>query len=242
MSNVLPDDVKRELAPRGIIRAGINYGNPVLAQRDPTTGYATGTAVDLARELGRDTGLDVELVTFDAAGKLVAAMQADAWDVAFLAIDPKRGADLLFTPPYLRIEGTYLVRSDSPVLGVEDVDKPGVRVAVGTGGAYDNHLTRTLKSAKLTRAPTGREAFELFLHEGLDAAAGIRQALVAFARDHPHLRVLDDRFMTIEQAVGIPRPRAAGVEYLASFLDRQKCNGFVAAALKRSGQDASIAY
>jgi polar amino acid transport system substrate-binding protein len=242
MANALTDDTRGDLAPRGSIRAGINYGNPVLAQRDATTGYVTGVAVELARELGHETGLDVELVTFDAAGKLVAAAQADAWDVAFLAIDPKRGADLLFTPPYLRIDGTYVVREDAPVRSVGDIDRSGARVAVGAGGAYDNHLARTLKYATLMRAPTGRESFELFLHEGLDAAAGVRQALAAFARDRSQLRVLDDSFMTIEQAMGIPRPRTAGVAYLASFLERQKRNGFIAAALKRSGQEASIAY
>lgn len=105
--------VRRDLAPTGLIRAGINYGNPVLAQRDATTGYVDGVAVDLARELGRSTGLDVELANFDAAGKVVDAVKTGVWDVAFLATDLKRATDLLFTPPYLLTEGTYLVRTES---------------------------------------------------------------------------------------------------------------------------------
>lgn len=241
---VLPtsDAVVRELAPSGTLRVAINYGNPVLAQRDPATGAPRGVSVDLARELGRWIAVPVSFVTFDAAGKVVAALAAGAWDVAFLARDPARATELLFTTPYVIIEGTYLVRDESPYRAVEDLDAPGVRIAVGRGAAYDLFLSRTLKHASLERSDTSPGAVDLFLRQGLDAAAGVRNPLADFARSHPGVRVVPGRFTAIEQAIATPRGRTAAGRYLEVFVEALKARGFVAEALERSGQrDATVA-
>jgi ABC-type amino acid transport substrate-binding protein len=159
-----------DLAPTGTLRAAINLGNPVLASRDPATGEPCGVSVDLARELGVRLGVRGERVVFDAAGKVVDALRTGAWDVAFLAIDPKRALDIAYTPPYVEIEGAFLVRDDSPVRANADVDAPGVRVVVGEGSAYDLFLTRELKHATIVRAPTPDAVIEVFL-AGLRASA-----------------------------------------------------------------------
>ena len=230
------------IAPTGHLRAAINFGNPVLAQRDPQSGAPRGVSADLARELGRRLGVPVDLVTFDAAGKVFDALKTGAWDVAFLAIDPARSSEITFTAPYVLIEGTYVVPDGSPLRAIEDVDRTGVRVAVGRGSAYDLFLTRALQHAQLVRVATSAEAMDAFLHDGLDAAAGVKQPIVAFAGAHPGLRVLPGRFMVIEQAVGIPKAHNAGAAYVRAFVEEMKASGFVAKALAASGQgDASVA-
>lgn len=242
MTDEAPRDAISDLAPRGTLRAAINFGNPVLAQKDPATGEPRGVSVDLARELGRRLGVPVELVTFDAAGKVFDALRSGAWDVAFLAIDPARAAAIDFTPPYVLIEGTYLVPSSSPIHEIADVDGDGVRIAVGRGSAYDLYLTRAVKRARLVRAETSPAALELFLAERLEAAAGVRQPLQSFARAHPGVRVLEGRFMAIEQAMGTPRGREAGARYLRRFVVEALSSGLVAGALARSGQaDVTVA-
>ena len=236
------EDALRDLAPDGRIRAAINFGNPVLAQQDPQTGQAQGVSVDLARKLGRRLGVPVELVTFDAAVKVFEALKTSSWDVAFLAIDPVRAAEISFTPPYVIIEGTYVVREDSPLHSITDFDHEGVRIAVGRGASYDNFLRRSLKHAQLVSADTSPAALELFLDQGLDAAAGVKQPLVAFAQRHPGLRVIEGRFTAIEQAMGTPKQRDAGSKYLTRFIEEMKACGFVASALARSGQhEAAVA-
>lgn len=237
----VPSHVVQELAPTGRLRATINLGNPVLAQQDAATGEPRGVSVDLARELGRRIGLPVELVTFDAAGKAFAALGSEACDVGFLAIDPARAEDLAFTAPYVLIEGTYMVPDASPLREVGDVDRDGVRIAAGRNAAYDLYLSRTLKRAKLVYAPTSHAALEMFAAERLDAAAGVRQPLLAFAGTHPGLRVMEGRFMAIEQAIATPKPRADGAAYLRTFVEEMKASGLVAASLARSGQDATVA-
>jgi len=234
--------VVRELAPTGTLRAAINYGNVVLAQKDPANGQPRGISVDLARQLARRLGVPIELKTYDAAGKVFDALQTGAWDVAFLAIDPKRAAEIAFTRPYVIIEGTYVVPSGSALRTMEDFDRSGIRIAVATGSAYDLFLTRALKQAQLVRAPTGPDALEMFVVDKLDAAAGVKQALVQFASSRPQLRVIDGRFMVIEQAMGTPKAREGGARYLATFIEEMKRSGFVAEALQRSGQaDAAVA-
>ncbi len=239
---IVPPGARSELAPTGKLRAAINFGNPVLAQKDPASGEPRGVSVDLARELGRRLGVPVELVTFDAAGKVFDALKTDAWDIAFLAIDPARATEIAFTAPYVVIEGTYLVPADSPLHTIEDVDRDGVRVAVGNKSAYDLYLTRTLKCAKLVRVPTSPEAIDVFLKDKLETAAGVKQPLLQFAKTHPNVRVMDGRFMAIEQAMGTAKGREAGARYLREFIEEMKASGFVARGLQKSGQgDATVA-
>jgi len=196
----------------------------------------------MARELGRRLGVPVELVTFDAAGKVFAALKTGAWDIAFLAIDPARATEIAFTAPYVVIEATYMVPKDSPLRTIEDVDRDGVRVAVGNRSAYDLYLTRTLKRARLVRVPTSAGAIDVFLKDKLEAAAGVKQPLLQFAKTNPTVRVMDGRFMVIEQAMGTPRGREAGARYLREFIEEMKASGFVARGLERSGQgDATVA-
>jgi len=238
----VPPDVVKDLAPTGKLRAAINLGNGVLAQG--TAEAPRGVTVDLSRELARRTGLPLELVSFEAAGKVFEALKAGAWDIAFIAIEPVRAAEIDFTAPYVHIEGTYMVPRDSALKAVEDVDRAGVRIAIGRGSAYDLYLTRTLKNATLVRAQTGggRAMIDLFLAEKLDAAAGVRQPLVAYAKTNPEVRVMDGRFQLIEQAMGTPKGRIAAARYLRGFVEEMKASGFIAEALKRSNQpDAVVA-
>lgn len=237
-------DVLAELAPKGPLRAAINLGNPVLVQKDPASGALSGVTIELSRELSRRLGRPLEFVEYPAAGQVFEAMAHDEWDYCFLAIEPVRAKEIDFTAPYVLIEGSYLVPADSPLQTVAEVDRPGVRIAVGPNAAYDLFLTRTLKHASLVRAATGGAdaVIEKFLHDKLEAAAGIRQPLLAYAKQNPAVRVIDGRFMEIRQAMGVPHGRAAAHAFLRGFVEEMKRTGFVANALAQSGQhDAAVA-
>lgn len=231
---ILPS-VFSDLAPTGKLRVGINYGNPVLATRDPGSGELRGVAVDLARELGRRTGSPVELVGYEAAGKMVEALKAGAWDIAFLAVEPGRAGEISFTAPYIEIEGTYLVPAGSPLRAIADVDRKEVRVALAAKSAYDLFLSRSLQHARLVHAPDPNAAFELLAAGKAEVFAGVKQTLVASAAKFPGSRVLDGRFMAIHQALGIPKGRAAGAKYLREFIEEVKASGLVARAIEKAG-------
>jgi polar amino acid transport system substrate-binding protein len=221
-----------ELSPTGRLRAAINYGNPILAARGPD-GQPTGVSVDLANEAAKRLNLPVEFVTFDSAGNTVEAMKAQKVDLAFVAIDPVRAADMEYTAPYVVIEGAYLVRNGSPLQRNEEVDRAGHRVVVGRGSAYDLFLTRELRQATLLRSPTSPGVVDFFLANNGDVAAGVRQQLEFDARRVAGLRMLPGRFMVIEQAMGVPKGRTAAQAWLSGFIEEMKASGFVAEALKR---------
>ena len=125
---------------------------------------------------------------------------------------------------------------------LDEVDREGVRIAVGKGAAYDLFLTRTLKHAELVRAPSTAAVIGVFDEQHLDAAAGIRQPLEAATRDHSEWRVLPGRFMVIEQALCTPAARQEGGAYLVAFIADMKTSGWVAEALARHGQrDVTVA-
>ena len=231
-----------DLAPGGTMRAAINFGNPILSNRDPATGQPYGVSVDLSRELAQRLGVKLELITFTSAGQVVDAVKNAKVDIAFVAIDPVRGADIGYSAAYVVIEGAYLVRQNSPIQRNEEVDRPGIRIAVGLGSAYDLYLKREIKAATLVRAPTSPAVTDLFMAQNLDVAAGVKQQLQLDAKRIPGLRLLDGRFMVINQAIGTPKAREAGVAYLRSFVEDMKASGFVAEALKRHGiEGAAVA-
>jgi polar amino acid transport system substrate-binding protein len=228
-------------APTGTLRASINMGNPILTNKDPTTGRPFGISIDLARNLAKRLGVEVELVVFDTAGKSVDAVKNERADVGFFAVDPLRGADIAFTLPYVLIEGFYMVREASPLQRNEEIDQVGVSVTVGAGSAYDLYLTREIKHAQIVRAPSSPAVVDTFIAQGLDVAAGVKQQLEADAKRIPGLRLLPDRFMEIRQAMGMPKSRGeTAAAYLHSYVEEMKTSGFVADSMKRHGIQGAI--
>lgn len=220
------------------LRAAINYGNPVLAQRG-LNGEPAGVSVALAQALSKELGLKLQVVPFNAAGNVVKNCTSDVWDIAFLAIDPLRAEEIAFTEPYVIIEGTYLVNHDSPYQSLNDLDQPGTSIAVGEGAAYDLFLTRSLRNASLVRAPSSALAIDWFIQKRADAAAGVRQPLEKAATEHPNLRVIPGAFTSIRQAMATPLKNQAAIPFLQDFVNRSKMSGLVASALAASGQESA---
>lgn len=233
MSN---ESILAALAPTGTLRAAINVGNPILARLDEASGAPRGVSVDIAHELARRLATPLECVVVDAAKKSVETVAGGRADIGFFAVDPVRGADIAFTEPYVLIEGCYLVRQDSPIRDNSEVDAPHTRIAAGAGSAYDLFLTRELKHAALVRVPTSPAVVDAFIEQGLEVAAGVKQQLQADAARHRDLRLIEEPFMVIRQAMGIAKARGdTAARYLRDFVDDLRGSGFVRAALVRHG-------
>jgi polar amino acid transport system substrate-binding protein len=200
-------------------------------------------SIDLAKEFAKRLGVDIELVVFDAAGKSVEAVKAEQADIGFFAIDPLRGEGISFTTPYVLIEGSYMVPTESNLTSNEEVDRPGNRVTVGKGSAYDLFLTRELKHAEIVRAPTSPTVVDVFVEQKLEVAAGVKQQLESDLSRFPQNRLLPGRFMVIQQAMGAPKSRGEqAAAFLTQFVEEMKASGFVAQALQRHHiQGASVA-
>lgn len=223
------------VAPSGRLEVAINLGNAVLAQVG-ADGRPAGITVDLALHLAALLGLEVSLRSFETAAHVVGALEDGTCDMGFLARDPRRADVIAFTQPYVVIEGAYIVRNGSSFMAPGDLDRPGLRIAVGAGAAYDLHLSRTIRHAELVRYPTSALALAGFHEDGLDAGANIRQPAAAFAARHHGLRLLPEPFMQIHQAIAFPRGRGRARDWADAVLAELKAGGAVAQLLERHGQ------
>lgn len=233
--------LRKEFAPSGTLVAGINYGNPVIVQRHPSGGDPQGVGPEFARELARRLGVPIKYVTYTSAGAMAEAGKGGAWDVAFFAVDPVRAQEFAFSAPYAQLDGTYLVRADSPLRRLEDFDRKGLKISVGDKSAYDLWLTRNVKQAELVRVPTSQNAIDEFLAGRSEAVAGVKQPLVTTAAKVPGLRVIDGAFMTIGQASAVPKARTSAAAYLRGYIEEMKANGFVGNVIARTGVAATVA-
>jgi polar amino acid transport system substrate-binding protein len=224
-----------ELAPMAKLRAGINYGNVILATKDPASGELRGVHVDLARELARRLGVPAELAGHEAAGGMVEGLKSGVLDVAFLTVEPARASDVNFSPAYLEIEATYLVRAGSPLRTAGDVDRPGVRIAIAAKSAYEFYLSRNLKHARLMSASSTHAAFELFVASELDALVGLRPRLLLDAGMLPGSRVLDGCFMATRQTIASPKNREAAASFLREFVEDAKRSGLFTRLIETHG-------
>lgn len=229
--------------PTKKLRASINLGNPILANKNPQSGLPFGVSVDLANNFAKLLGVELELVVFDSAGKSVEAVTAEKADIGFFAVDPLRGEGISFTAPYVLIEGAYLVKNNSSMQANEEVDDAKNKVVVGKGSAYDLFLSRELKHAEIVRAPTSPTVVDVFVKEAYDVAAGVRQQLEADMKRFAGFRLLPGRFMVIQQAMGLPKSYGSeAAEFLREYVEEMKSSGFVAQSLKRHGiEGASVA-
>jgi polar amino acid transport system substrate-binding protein len=243
--NQIDPKMIQSFAPTGTLRVGINLGNPVLAGLDAATQKPKGVTIDIANEIGKRSGIPVELVPFQTAGSTVDAIKTGNIDMIFVAIDPVRGADVSYTPPYIQIEGAYMVKANSPLKANEEVDRAGVEIVVGKGSAYDLYLTREIKNAALLRAASSQAVIDDFMAGKGNVAAGVKQQLESDAKRYQGLRMLPGRFMVINQAIGIPKARPdyeKTTAYLSKIIADLKSSGFVAEAMKRHNiQGARVA-
>lgn len=235
-TSVPPSPAARaDLCPTGKLRAGINFQNPLLTKLGPH-GEHLGVACDLVRELAKRLGVPLEILHYKSAGELAESVTSGKWDVSVLAEEPARAKDIAFAGATTEIEATYMVPPGSKLQKIEDVDAPGVRIALGAKSGYDLYLARTLKHAQRVPIPGLPEAFRHFVGEKLEALAGLKTELVKCAADYPGARILDGRFMVVRHTAGTPRGRGeAGVAYLCQFVEDVKAEGLVAQWIAQSG-------
>ena len=227
--------VRADLAPTGKVRAAINYGNFILATKDKATGESRGVAVDLTNDIGRRLGMPVEIVAYDSVAAMGDAAPSGAWDIAFLGSDPAREKIMSFTAAYIELDATYLVPAASPLKDASEVDRAGMRITAPARANYELYLQRNLKQAKLLSVANNDAALDLMTTGKADALAGLTQGLANMSAKLPGSRIVEGRFMAVQQSIAVPKGRDAGLAYLRSVVEDAKASGLVARAVEKTG-------
>ncbi len=227
------DDIVAQLAPTGVLRAGINLGNFLLVTGKRPNGDPDGVSPDMAAEVARRIGVEVKYVAMATPGEIADTAGKNVWDIGLIGAEPKRAETIDFTAAYAEIQATYLVPAGSPIARLEDVDKPGVRIAVSARSAYDLWLERNIRHAELVRAEGLDASYDLFVNKGLDVLAGLRPRLTDDVKRLPGARILEGQFSAVQQAIGVTKGNVAAANFLRAFVEEAKASGFVASLIEK---------
>ena len=229
------EQLRSELAPTGVLRAGINMANFLLVTGRRDDDAPQGVAPDMASAVAERLGVEVIYVPYETPGQLADDATKGVWDVGLIGAEPARAEHIAFTAAYVEIEATYLVPAGSPIQAIVDVDRPGVRIAVAARSAYDLYLTRNIQHAELLRVAGLNASYDLFVNDKLDALAGLRPRLMSDVEKLPGARLLDGQFTAVQQAIGTPRDRGAAAAFLRDFVEEAKASGLVGQFIERHG-------
>jgi polar amino acid transport system substrate-binding protein len=224
-----------DLVKAGKLRVGIGLGTPALAIKSPVTGEVKGPALELGRALAARIGVELQAVEYPRPGAVIEGVRTNAWDIAFLVVDPMRATEADFSTPYMQSDFTYLVPGGSSIHKVADADQAGVRIAVPRGDASDLLLTRTLKQAELVRTDTLADAVELVRIGNVHARAAPRAILLVESATLPGSRVLDDGFAVIAYAALVPKGQAGRLTYVNEFMEEAKASGLIKRTIETAG-------
>lgn len=231
----MSDQARAELAPTGVLRAGVNMSNFLLVTGKTQLGDPQGVSPSMASALAQRLGVEVKLVPFATPGEVADAAAEDLWDVALIGAEPERAKSIAFSAAYVEIEATYLVPAGSPIQGIEDVDREGVRIAVSARSAYELWLSDNIKHAELVLAQGLDGSFDTFVEQKLEALAGLRPRLITDVEKLPGARILDGQFSAVQQAMGTKPDRTVGAAYLRNFVEEMKASGAVADFIEEHG-------
>jgi polar amino acid transport system substrate-binding protein len=229
----MTDKARAQLAPTGVLRAGINLSNFLLVTGRSESGDPTGVAPDMAREIAGALGVPVKYVPFKTPGELGDQVGKDVWDIGLIGAEPQRAEKIQFSAAYVEIEATYMVPEDSPIKSIADVDKKGVRIAVSARSAYDLWLVNNIKNATLVQVAGLDAAYEKFMSDKLEVLAGLRPGLLKDVEKAPGLKILDGKFTAVQQAVGTAKANVEGAAFLADFVEKAKKSGMVQSFIDR---------
>jgi polar amino acid transport system substrate-binding protein len=225
--------VVSELAPTGTLRVGINMSNFLLVTGRTASGDPSGVAPDMAAEIAKRLEVPVAYVQFERPSKLADMAGTNTWDIGLIGAEPARAEKITFTPAYVEIEATYLVQPNSSYQSVAEVDRPGARIAVRRGAAYELWLTANIKHATIMRSDSAEAPLNQFISDKLDAMAGLRPGLLEDVKKVPGGRILPGNFSTVQQAIGTAKANTAGAEFLREFVAEAKRTGLVARLIEK---------
>lgn len=228
-------EIVAQLAPRGVLRAGINLSNFLLVTGRDAFGSPEGVSPDMVRALAARLGVPLRLVPYASPGLVADAVDTDSWDVALIGAEPQRAEKIAFTAAYAEIEATYLVPAGSPIASIAEVDRAGVRIASAARAAYDLWLERNITQATLLRAEGLDGALQLFVEQKLEALAGLRPRLLKDVETLPGARILDGQFSAVQQAIGTARANVAAAAFLRDFVEEAKASGLVGRLIEKHG-------
>ncbi len=227
------------LAPTGTLRAVYIASNPAQAVRNVTTGEVKGVSADVARELGRRLGVPVTITPAPSAFAVIDAVKSGQADIGFVAPNPDRMGVVAFSQTYMLVQQSFLVRADSDIRSVADLDRPGRAIGASKDDSVAVYLRTWLKQASLRESPdfTLKEATDWLAKGTVHAFGANRQRLGAAMRGAQGLRLLPDNLYGVPQTIALPIDKPELLAQVNKAIDEMRASGFLKDAIEKSGID-----
>jgi polar amino acid transport system substrate-binding protein len=238
-----PDDLK-QLAPTGTLRGGVVVApaaSAFFAIRNDR-GDVKGVTVDLLHGFAVALKLPLALQVFENSGQVTEAVGTGNCDLAFMPQDAERAKRVGFGPAYYFIESTYLVPAGSPIVTIEEVNRPGRRIVAISNTTTARSARRTAPNAVVEEVSSVDRMTEMARQGQGDAFALSHDSFAGLLPKLPGARVLPGSFQQTGIAVAVPKGREIALRIATELLEAAKSSGLVRQALDSAGfPDAMVA-
>jgi polar amino acid transport system substrate-binding protein len=227
----------KELASTGNIRIGVVFAPAVstfFVVKDDQ-GRPHGVTVDLGNALAATLGTSAEFFVVPNSGELTDAVEKELIDVAFMPVDEERRKRVEFGPNYFMLEATGLVRGDSGIASISDLDRPEVKVVGIANTTTIRGTARALPSATIVSSTSVGEAMDMLRDGRADAVSLSRDVLLTYQQKIPGSRLLDGHLHSAGIAIAVPKGKPAALDYVSAFLEDAKASGLVRRIFDNAG-------
>lgn len=225
-----------DLAPGGTLRAVYLSSNPAQAVQDKATGEIRGASADLARELSRRNNMPMTLRGLPDPPAVIEAVNKGEADIGFVAFAPERVGTVEFSQVYMLVQQSFLVREDSHIRTIADVDRTGLRIAGTKSDSITLFMKRKFKSATLSEIDNDPDEIKRqLMAKEIDAFGANRQRLTNLTKNTSGLRMLPDNLFGVPQTIVVPKGKPEALAQVNRFIDDVRASGFLRGAIKASG-------
>ena len=229
----MTESISNIIAPKNVLRIGINMSNFLLVNKDSTFSKPEGLSPEIGKLLARELGINYEFVTFKNPGLLADAIDYDKWDVGNFAFEKKRAEIIDFSNPYVNIDANFLLRKNSEINQNNDVDNKNNKIAVVNRSAYDLWLSDNYKKAKIIRAKTIIETHNLFYNQDVNILAGLKPKLLEELKNNNEFKLIDEPFTFIKQSIGIKKGKPKAIDFINNFVSKKIKDGTIKSLLEK---------
>ena len=227
------ETISKKLVPTGVLRVGINMSNFLLINGKDSDGLPDGVSPDIGKRLARELNVECKLIQFKKPGLLADAVHEDMWDIGNIACEKERSKTIDFTNPYVNIDANFMFRKKDNLKTNDDINLPGIKIAVLERSAYDLWLTENFKNVELIRVNTIEESHQLFREDKVNVLAGLKPKLIEEIKTNNDFQMINSPFTYIKQSIGIKKGNPEILDFLNKFITNLIKEGYVENLLKK---------
>ena len=225
--------ISNKIAPLGVLRVGLNMSNFLLVSGEDKLGLPEGVSPDVGKKIAEELNVACKLIKFGRPGLLADAVNDDLWDIGNIAYEKERSKTIDFSDPYVNIDANFIYKNKDNFKSNEEINSPGIKIAVAERSAYDLWLTDNFKNVEIIRASSIEESHDLFRNNKVDVLAGLKPKLIDELAINNDFKIITNPFTYIKQSVGVKKGNPEILEFLNGFISKLIREGYIKELLKK---------